>query len=129
MPRMTGTWMLPIRKSGIGKGIRMSDFGTASLSDLFPLFSLVYPDYCKYFLKVFKLTYQDTGFCMVWLGERGMMPGTLIDGIFTRIAVQKGSHQTYVTCWQLCSAAQTRSTQHFGRHVAMKLQDHLDICR
>ena len=49
----------------------------------FPLFALFIPEYYRLFLEGFLNSYRDTGFLPKWLApdERGMMPGTLLDGI------------------------------------------------
>ena len=49
----------------------------------FPLFALIIPEHYHRFLEGFLNNYRDTGFLPKWLApdERGMMPGTLIDGI------------------------------------------------
>ena len=49
----------------------------------FPLFALIIPEHYHRFLEGFLNSYHDTGFLPKWLApdERGMMPGTLIDGI------------------------------------------------
>ena len=49
----------------------------------FPLFALVIPEHYHLFLEGFLNSYRDTGFLPKWLApdERGMMPGTLLDGI------------------------------------------------
>lgn len=49
----------------------------------FPLFALVIPEHYRLFLEGFLNNYRDTGFLPKWLSpdERGMMPGTLLDGI------------------------------------------------
>ena len=49
----------------------------------FPLFSLIIPEHYHRFLEGFLNSYRDTGFLPKWLApdERGMMPGTLLDGI------------------------------------------------
>ena len=49
----------------------------------FPLFALVIPEYYRLFLEGFLNSYRETGFLPKWLApdERGMMPGTLLDGI------------------------------------------------
>ncbi|WP_172924269.1 GH92 family glycosyl hydrolase [Streptococcus sp. 4272] len=49
----------------------------------FPLFALIIPEYYRFFLEGFLNSYRDTGFLPKWLApdERGMMPGTLLDGI------------------------------------------------
>ncbi|VKG04266.1 sugar hydrolase [Streptococcus pneumoniae] len=49
----------------------------------FPLFALIIPEHYQRFLEGFLNSYRDTGFLPKWLvpDERGMMPGTLLDGI------------------------------------------------
>lgn len=49
----------------------------------FPLFALIIPEYYRQFLESFLNSYRDTGYLPKWLSpdERGMMPGTLIDGL------------------------------------------------
>lgn len=49
----------------------------------FPLFALIIPEHYQRFLEGFLNSYRDTGFLPKWLApdERGMMSGTLLDGI------------------------------------------------
>lgn len=49
----------------------------------FPLFALIISEHYQRFLEGFLNSYRDTGFLPKWLApdERGMMPGTLLDGI------------------------------------------------
>ena len=49
----------------------------------FPLFALIIPEYYRQFLEGFLNSYRDTGYLPKWLApdERGIMPGTLIDGL------------------------------------------------
>lgn len=49
----------------------------------FPLFALIIPEHYHRFLEGFLNSYRNTGFLPKWLApdERGMMPGTLLDGI------------------------------------------------
>ena len=49
----------------------------------FPLFALIIPEHYHRFLEGFLNSYRDTGYLPKWLApdERGMMPGTLLDGI------------------------------------------------
>ena len=49
----------------------------------FPLFALIIPERYRQFLEGFLNSYRDTGYLPKWLApdERGMMPGTLIDGV------------------------------------------------
>ena len=47
--------------------------------------ALIIPEHYRLFLEGFLNSYRDTGFLPKWLApdERGMMPGTLLDGIIT----------------------------------------------
>ena len=49
----------------------------------FPLFALIIPEHYHRFLEGFLNIYHETGYLPKWLApdERGMMPGTLLDGI------------------------------------------------
>ena len=49
----------------------------------FPLFALIIPEHYRQFLEGFLNSYRDTEYLPKWLApdERGMMPGTLIDGL------------------------------------------------
>lgn len=49
----------------------------------FPLFALIIPEHYRQFLEGFLNSYRNTGYLPKWLApdERGMMPGTLIDGL------------------------------------------------
>ena len=49
----------------------------------FPLFALIIPEHYRQFLEGSLNSYRDTGYLPKWLApdERGMMPGTLIDGL------------------------------------------------
>lgn len=57
----------------------------------FPLFALVIPEHYHRFLEGFLNSYRDTGFLPKWLApdERGMMPGTLLDGIIADSACKE----------------------------------------
>ena len=49
----------------------------------FPLFALIIPEHYHRFLEGFLNSYHETGYLPKWLApdERGMMPGTLLDGM------------------------------------------------
>ena len=49
----------------------------------FPLFALIIPEHYHRFLEGFLNSYHETGYLPKWLApdERGIMPGTLLDGI------------------------------------------------
>ena len=101
--RMTGTWMSP-SENQTRESLYQYQFWDLFRTS-FPLFSLVYPDYYQVAFSEGFLNLTRILVSAKWLapGERGMMPGTLIDGVFAD-AVTKGSHQTCMkTCWQLCS--------------------------
>ena len=57
----------------------------------FPLFALIIPEHYHRFLKGFLNSYRDTEFLPKWLApdERGMMPGTLLDGIIADSACKE----------------------------------------
>ena len=57
----------------------------------FPLFALIIPEYYRQFLEGFLNSYRDTGYLPKWLApdERGMMPGTLIDGLIADSACKE----------------------------------------
>ena len=57
----------------------------------FPLFALIIPEHYHRFLEGFLNSYHDTGFLPKWLApdERGMMPGTLLDGIIADSACKE----------------------------------------
>ena len=57
---------------------------------LYPLFSLLIPDQLREILQGFLNVYRDTGWLPKWLspGERGIMPGTLIDAVLADAAVK-----------------------------------------
>ena len=56
----------------------------------FPLLALMAPDTYHNFLEGFLNFYKETGFLPKWLApdERGMMPGTLIDGVIADAAAK-----------------------------------------
>ncbi|KXT74812.1 Alpha-1,2-mannosidase [Streptococcus sp. DD10] len=57
----------------------------------FPLYSLILSDKYPDFLEGFLNSYEETGFLPKWLApdERGMMPGTLIDGVLADACVKE----------------------------------------
>ena len=61
----------------------------------FPLFALIIPEYYRQFLEGFLNSYRDTGYLPKWLApdERGMMPGTLIDGLIADSACKNMAHE------------------------------------
>lgn len=92
----------------------------------YPLYSLLYPDQYQHFLEGILNHYQDTGFLPKWLSpdERGIMPGTLVDGVIAD-AASKGLGKTLLP--QLLQAMlDTRNTedpsQRYGRHGAKDYQ-------
>ena len=57
----------------------------------FPLFALIIPEHYHRFFEGFLNSYRDTGYLPKWLApdERGMMPGTLLDGIIADSACKE----------------------------------------
>lgn len=56
----------------------------------YPLFSIICPDRLKEILSAWVNVYKESGWMPKWVspGERGIMPGTLIDAIFADAAVK-----------------------------------------
>ena len=80
-------------KSGeISKGVMYTDNGFwDTYRTLYPLFVLIIPDRLKEILEGYLNFYKEEGWLPKWLspGERGIMPGTLIDAVLAD-AVVKG---------------------------------------
>jgi len=57
---------------------------------VYPLYSIIIPDEYAQMLAGFLTSYQETGFLPKWLSpdERGLMPGTLIDGVIADAAIK-----------------------------------------
>jgi len=57
---------------------------------VYPLYSIIIPDEYKEMMEGFLTAYRHTGFLPKWLSpdERGLMPGTLIDGLIADAAVK-----------------------------------------
>ena len=73
------------------EGIMYTDNGFwDTYRSLFPLFTLLIPDKMKEMLEGFFNFYKDEGWLPKWLspGERGMMPGTLIDAVLADAGVK-----------------------------------------
>lgn len=64
---------------------------------LFPLFSLIEPDFYELLLRGFLNSYNESGYLPKWLSpdERGLMPGTLIDAVISD-ALTKGIAQDMI---------------------------------
>lgn len=79
-------------KSGfICKGVMYTDNGFwDTYRTLYPLFALMIPDRMKEMLEGYLNFYREEGWMPKWLspGERGIMPGTLIDAVFADAAVK-----------------------------------------
>lgn len=88
----------------------------------YPLLTLSYTDYIEEFLEGILNFYHDTGFLPKWLspGERGIMPGTLVDGVIAD-ACAKGLRPDLMPLL-LEAMMKTRETldpqQLYGRHGA-----------
>ncbi|WP_161978509.1 GH92 family glycosyl hydrolase [Streptococcus sp. S784/96/1] len=92
----------------------------------YPFYSLLYPDQYQHFLEGILNHYQDTGFLPKWLSpdERGIMPGTLVDGVIAD-AASKGIGKHLLP--QLLQAMETTrhtedQTRRYGRHGAKDYQ-------
>lgn len=79
-------------KSGeIRKGVMYTDNGFwDTYRTLYPLFVLIIPDRLKEILEAYLTFYEEEGWLPKWLspGERGIMPGTLIDAVLADAAVK-----------------------------------------
>lgn len=88
----------------------------------FPLFALVAPEQYAAFLKGFLHFYQETGYLPKWLApdERGMMPGTLIDGVIADACAKDIAPQLHEQLFSamLDTAEKTDPNNIFGRHGA-----------
>lgn len=88
----------------------------------FPLFALVAPEQYTAFLEGFLHFYQETGYLPKWLApdERGMMPGTLIDGVIADACTKEIASELHEQLFQamLDTAEKTDPKNIFGRHGA-----------
>ena len=93
----------------------------------FPLFALVIPEHYRRFLEGFLNSYRDTGFLPKWLApdERGMMPGTLLDGIITDSACKDMAPDLEVELLQamLETASKSDPLGINGRHGLAQYQE------
>ncbi|MFX3842762.1 GH92 family glycosyl hydrolase [Streptococcus suis] len=86
----------------------------------YPLLSLIYPDYLEEFLHGILQHYRDTGFLPKWLSpdERGIMPGTLVDGVIADAAC-KGLVLDLMEDFlqaMIETSQKTDADQRYGRH-------------
>lgn len=88
-------------KSGlICEGVMYTDNGFwDTYRTLYPLFSLLIPDRMKEMLEGYLHFYREEGWLPKWLspGERGIMPGTLVDAVFADAAVKGLFAETQMT--------------------------------
>ena len=93
----------------------------------FPLFALIIPEHYHRFLEGFLNSYRDTGFLPKWLApdERGMMPGTLLDGIIADSACKDMAHDLEEELLQakLETASKTDPLGINGRHGLAQYQE------
>lgn len=80
-----------IKSGRINKGIMYTDNGFwDTYRTLYPLFALIIPDRMKEMMEGYLNFYKEEGWLPKWLspGERGIMPGTLIDAVLADAAVK-----------------------------------------
>ncbi|KXT68407.1 Alpha-1,2-mannosidase [Streptococcus gordonii] len=92
----------------------------------FPLLALMAPDTYHDFLEGFLNFYKETGFLPKWLApdERGMMPGTLIDGVIADATAKNLIPDLEKDLFQamLETAEKEDPSKHYGRQGASDYQ-------
>lgn len=92
----------------------------------FPLLALMAPDTYHDFLEAFLNFYKETGFLPKWLApdERGMMPGTLIDGVIADATAKNLIPDLEKDLFQamLETAEKEDSSKRYGRQGASDYQ-------
>ena len=92
----------------------------------FPLLALIAPDIYHDFLQGFLNFYKETGYLPKWLApdERGMMPGTLIDGVIADAAAKDLIPDLEQELFQamLDTAEKEDPSKRYGRHGASDYQ-------
>lgn len=93
----------------------------------FPLFALIITEHYHRFLEGFLNSYRNTGFLPKWLApdERGMMPGTLLDGIIADSACKDMAPDLEVELLQamLETASKSDPLGINGRHGLAQYQE------
>lgn len=80
------------RSGEIRKGVMYTDNGFwDTFRTLYPLFTLIIPDRLKDMLEGYLNFYKEEGWLPKWIspGERGIMPGTLIDAVLADAVVKE----------------------------------------
>lgn len=92
----------------------------------FPLLALIAPEIYHDFLEGFLNFYKETGYLPKWLApdERGMMPGTLIDGVIADAAAKDLIPDLEEELFQamLDTAEKEDPSKRYGRHGASDYQ-------
>ena len=114
-------WHRDLKSGALRKGKLFTNNGFwDTYRSNFPLYSLILADKYPDFLEGFLNSYRETGFLPKWLSpdERGMMPGTLIDGVIADSCVKDIAPdlQKELLEAMLATASKSDPDAHHGRH-------------
>ncbi|MGT2910534.1 GH92 family glycosyl hydrolase [Streptococcus cameli] len=92
-----------------------------------PLLSLLYPEYLEDFLEGILQHYKDTGYLPKWLSpdERGIMPGTLVDGVIADAASKGLAIEILPELLEamITTSQQIDETGRYGRHGSQEYRE------